>query len=78
MRAQCGALALAVDQRGGERHYQAYTSRDGQTWTRGGVWTHELDDPSLGLVSMGGSGFTAEFDHVRVYWLQVTGSQPLR
>jgi arabinan endo-1,5-alpha-L-arabinosidase len=64
--------------RGGERHYQAYTSRDGQTWTRGGVWTHELADPSLGLVSMGGSGFTAEFDYVRVSRLQATGSQPLR
>jgi len=64
--------------RGGERLYQAYTSRDGQTWTRGGVWTHDLDDPSVGLVSMGGAGFTAEFDYVRVYRLQVTGSQPTR
>lgn len=53
-----------------EEHYTAYTSRDGITWNRGGTWTHSLGaSAQLGLVSMGGSGFTAEFDYVRVYTL---------
>jgi len=55
---------------GGEEHYTAYTKRDvsGAQWVRGGTWTHDLGkDARLGLVSMGGSGFTAEFDYVRVY-----------
>ncbi len=52
----------------GEEHYTAYTSRDGVTWVKGGTWTHDLgNDARIGLVSMGGSGFTAEFDYVRVY-----------
>ncbi len=52
---------------GGKERYTAYTSLDGETWTRGGTWTHDLgDDARIGLVSMGGSGFTAEFDYVRV------------
>lgn len=63
--------------RAGKTHYQAYVSRDGENWNRGGVWTHELDDPEIGLVSMGGSGFAAEFDYVRVHKLQVQGSRPL-
>ncbi len=51
--------------------YTAYISRDGQTWNRGGTWTHQLGaDARIGLVSMGGSGFTANFDYVRVYQLQ--------
>ncbi len=55
---------------GGEEHYMAYTSRDGQHWARGGTWTHELGNQArIGLVSMGGSGFVAEFDYVRVYRL---------
>ena len=49
----------------GEDAYRAYTRRDGQTWIRGGVWTHALGtDASIGLVSMGGAGFTAQFDYV--------------
>jgi arabinan endo-1,5-alpha-L-arabinosidase len=52
----------------GAEHYRAYTSRDGKIWERGGVWTHQLGaSAQIGLVSMGGSGFTAEFDYVRVY-----------
>jgi arabinan endo-1,5-alpha-L-arabinosidase len=51
--------------------YQAYTSRDGTTWERGGVWTHNLGiNARIGLVSMGGSGFTAHFDYVHVYKLE--------
>ena len=60
--------------RGRRRHrrYTAYTSQDGKTWVRGGVWTHSLgDDAQIGLVSMGAtdqvtSPITAEFDYVRV------------
>ena len=55
----------------GEEHYTAYTSLDGVNWNRGGTWTHELgSDAQIGLVSMGGSGFEAEFDYVRVYRLR--------
>ena len=51
--------------------YTAYTSRDGLNWIRGGTWTHELgNDAAIGLVSMGGSGFTATFDYVHVYRLK--------
>jgi arabinan endo-1,5-alpha-L-arabinosidase len=52
---------------GGETTYRAYTRRDGGIWVRGGVWTHSLPTERIGLVSMGGSGFTSEFDYVRVY-----------
>ena len=54
----------------GEERFTAYTSNDGTTWVRGGTWTHQLGDGArVGLVSMGGSGFTANFDYVRVYRL---------
>jgi len=47
--------------------YTAFTSQDGSEWTRGGVWTHQLGPtPMIGLVSMGGSGFVANFDYVHV------------
>jgi arabinan endo-1,5-alpha-L-arabinosidase len=50
--------------------FTAYTSNDGVTWVRGATWTHDLgDDFQIGLVSMGGAGFEAEFDYVRVYSL---------
>jgi arabinan endo-1,5-alpha-L-arabinosidase len=62
-------LRIVKEMRGGEEQYRAYTSRDGTVWERGGVWTHNLGDAQIGLVSMGGSGFTAEFDYVRVYRL---------
>ncbi|MCP9487065.1 MAG: family 43 glycosylhydrolase [Gaiellaceae bacterium MAG52_C11] len=52
---------------GREDTYRAHTRRDGGIWVRGGVWTHSLADERIGLVSMGGSGFIAEFDYVRVY-----------
>ncbi len=47
--------------------YTAYSSRDGLSWTRGGTWTHALGQARIGLVSMGGAGFTTRFDDVRVY-----------
>jgi arabinan endo-1,5-alpha-L-arabinosidase len=50
--------------------YTAYTSRNGTAWTRGGTWTHQLgSNAKIGLVSMGGSGFQANFDYVHVYTL---------
>ena len=64
-----------ADQRealGDTERYTAYTSQDGVTWVRGGVWTHSLGtDAQIGLVSMGAtdqvvSPITAEFDYVRV------------
>ena len=56
---------------GGQERYTAYTSRDGETWTRGGTWTHELGaDARIGLVAMGGSGFQAEFEDVTVTGLR--------
>lgn len=55
---------------GDTERYTAYTSQDGETWVRGGAWTHSLGDAEIGLVSMGGSGFSAEFDSVSVYGLR--------
>ena len=50
--------------------YTAYTSLNGVNWVRGGTWTHQLgSNARIGLVSMGGSGFSANFDYVRVYAL---------
>jgi arabinan endo-1,5-alpha-L-arabinosidase len=63
-------IAVRHSQAGDER-YTAYTSRDGRQWVRGGTWTHQLGAGArIGLVSMGGSGFTALFDYVRVYELE--------
>jgi arabinan endo-1,5-alpha-L-arabinosidase len=43
------------------------TSQDARRWVRGGNWTHDLGrDSRIGLVSMGGAGFQADFDYVRV------------
>ena len=47
--------------------FTGYTSQDGERWVRGGTWTHRLgNDSRIGLVSMGGKGFTARFDYVHV------------
>jgi arabinan endo-1,5-alpha-L-arabinosidase len=63
-------LRIARTAQHGVELYRAYTSRDGLTWERGGVWTHNLGSGArIGLVSMGGSGFTANFHYVRVYEL---------
>jgi arabinan endo-1,5-alpha-L-arabinosidase len=50
-------------------YLRADTSRDGTHWVRGasyrydGLGSHER----IGLLSMGGAGFSAHFDHVRVW-----------
>jgi arabinan endo-1,5-alpha-L-arabinosidase len=63
-------LRIVKRNHGGEELYTAYTSNDGATWVRGGTWTHDLgNNVRIGLLSMGGSGFTANFDYVRVYRL---------
>ncbi len=65
--------------RGGEEVYTAYTRQDGKAWVRGGSWTHDLgEDARLGLVAMGGSGFTASFDYVRVSRLKSGEHAPWR
>ena len=61
-------LRIVACEHPSEERYTAYTRREGGDWVRGGTWTHKLGDAArIGLVSMGGSGFTAEFDYVRVY-----------
>ena len=71
-------LRISKRIQGDEEHYTPYTSRDGVTWVRGGVWTHKLGtNARIGLVSMGGPDFTAYFDYVRVYELNGTVWLPL-
>ncbi|HYF62772.1 MAG TPA: family 43 glycosylhydrolase [Herpetosiphonaceae bacterium] len=63
-------LRIAARRSGAEVAYTAYTSRDGERWVRGGTWRHQLGaSPKIGLVAMGGSGFAASFDYVRVHRL---------
>jgi arabinan endo-1,5-alpha-L-arabinosidase len=55
----------------GSDRFTAYTSQDGRRWVRGGTWVNDLPDGArIGLVSMGGTGFHARFDHVRVWRLR--------
>ena len=51
---------------GDTERYTAYTSQDGRTWVRGGVWTHSLGDEQIGLVSMGATDQVTHPDHRRV------------
>jgi arabinan endo-1,5-alpha-L-arabinosidase len=64
-------LRLVKRTTGGHSQFTAYSSQDGSRWVRGGTWTYdELGTAArIGLVSMGGAGFTATFDHVRVWSL---------
>ncbi|MDQ2751177.1 MAG: family 43 glycosylhydrolase [Actinomycetota bacterium] len=53
--------------------YTAYTSLDGMNWDHGGTWTHQLGShPRIGLISMGGAGFTTTFDYVHVFSVRST------
>jgi len=64
---------LRIVKRGttGGESYTAYTSADGERWVRGGTWTHHLGAKArIGLISMGGTGFRATFDYVRVSTLR--------
>ena len=47
--------------------YTAYTSLDGRHWDHGGTWDHNLGTSArIGLISMGGTGFTNRFAYVTV------------
>ena len=51
----------------GEETYSAYTSQDGGAWVHGGTWVASLGvGARIGLVAMGGAGYTAHFDYVHV------------
>ncbi len=56
---------------GGHTVYTPYTSHDGSRWVRGSAWAYDElgSGVRIGLLSMGGAGFTASFDHVRVWSL---------
>ncbi|HEX2728256.1 MAG TPA: family 43 glycosylhydrolase [Rubrobacteraceae bacterium] len=66
-------LAHQVDPENGEHEYRAATSRDGEDWVWGGVWTLPAEaDPRIGLLSLGRApddpnAATSEFDYFRVY-----------
>jgi hypothetical protein len=61
-------LTHRTDRRSGEHELRAWSSRDGSTWVKGGVWTLPADaDLKVGLVSHGGEGATAAFDYFRTY-----------
>jgi arabinan endo-1,5-alpha-L-arabinosidase len=50
--------------------YTAYSSTDGQHWTKGGVWRHKLgSNAQIGISAENAAGFTMNFDYVRVYRL---------
>jgi arabinan endo-1,5-alpha-L-arabinosidase len=51
----------------GQELYTAYSSQDGQNWTRGGTWTHSLGgNTRIALVSMACPGFSTQFNYVHV------------
>ncbi|MGW0200852.1 family 43 glycosylhydrolase [Nonomuraea sp. NPDC003201] len=63
-------LAHHVDPANGEHEFRAGSSRDGKTWTWGGVWTFPKDTAvRIGLVAHGGAqpAVNADYDYVRVY-----------
>jgi arabinan endo-1,5-alpha-L-arabinosidase len=64
-------LRIVVEKRPGGDRYTAYTGEPGRPLVRGGAWGHDLGEaPRIGLVSMGGAGFTAHFLDVRVWRLR--------
>ena len=61
-------LTHRLDDRTGEHLLRAWTSRDGHTWVKGGVWTlPAAATVRVGLISHGGAGATADFDYLRLY-----------
>ena len=61
-------LTHRLDPRNGEHELRAWSSRDGRTWVKGGVWTLPAEATlRVGLVSHGGAGATADFDYFRLY-----------
>ncbi len=50
--------------------YTSYSSTDGENWTRGGTWQHQLGSSAqLGISALNTAGFIMDFDYVRVYQL---------
>jgi arabinan endo-1,5-alpha-L-arabinosidase len=50
--------------------YTSYSSTDGENWTRGGTWQHQLGSGAqIGISAENTAGFTMDFDYVRVYQL---------
>jgi hypothetical protein len=61
-------LTHRVDPGNGEHELRAWTSRDGHSWVKGGVWTLPAGSKvRVGLVSHGGAGALAQFDYFRLY-----------
>jgi hypothetical protein len=61
-------LTHRLDPANGEHELRAWTSRDGQTWVKGGVWTLPASARlRVGLVAHGGVGGTAQFEYFRLY-----------
>jgi arabinan endo-1,5-alpha-L-arabinosidase len=59
-------MSHRVDPDSGKHELRAGSSRDGVHWTWGGTWTLPPGRaPRVGLVSMGGTGATAEFEYFR-------------
>jgi arabinan endo-1,5-alpha-L-arabinosidase len=62
-------LRIAKVTLSGSDHLISYVSRDGTRWRRGAVWVDAIGPAQLALLSMSGTGFTANFDYVHVYTL---------
>jgi arabinan endo-1,5-alpha-L-arabinosidase len=63
------SVYLRIERRQGSQQdrYTAYTSLDGTHWDKGGTWLQAGTSATrLGLISMGGAGFTSDFDYVHV------------
>jgi arabinan endo-1,5-alpha-L-arabinosidase len=66
-------LSHRVDPHNGEHEFRAATSRDGDHWVWGGMWTLPAGTtPRIGLISLGKDPkdsfqATAKFDYFRVY-----------
>jgi arabinan endo-1,5-alpha-L-arabinosidase len=61
-------LSHRIDPANGEHEFRAASSRDGRSWTWGGVWTLPAGTrPRVGLISHGGAGAVAEFDYFRIH-----------
>ena len=59
-------LRIVVQRRPGPDEFTAFTQAEGSRWVRGGVWRHSLSpEARIGLVSMGGEGYTARFSGVQ-------------
>jgi arabinan endo-1,5-alpha-L-arabinosidase len=55
----------------GIEQYSAYSSNDGEHWTRGGTWQHSLgSNAQIGISAENAAGFVMDFDYVRVYRLK--------